>query len=264
MRGILHAENTLARDPARGELRAMRLLIASLTALSLHTAEASAQSTTTNPLDKPAQPSGSRRYSPRPQPAEPPLGSSGGRELQATSTPKIGFETWVAREKTANLDASDPRSFWVHFYRVEKPAALTPGGLAPKLADAVPRPRSAWWMTRGETRNLAQLLYKFGEWSDLADKNRVQVVDKEIGKLSSRYQTLWFHREKEVGPSKSWLIVTDTHSATQTYRFSAADVAGLLELLEKLPALDDELLGRTAPRPPTLQPPNPATEELFK
>ncbi len=243
---------------------AMRLLLASLAALSLHTADASAQSTSTNPLDKPAQPSGSRRYYPRPQPAEPPVGSSGGRELEATTAPKVGFETWVARAKTYDLNASDPRRFWVHFYRVEKPAALNAGGLAPKLADAVPRPRNAWWMTRAETRNLAQLLYKFQEWSDVADKNRVQIVDKEIGQLNSRYQTLWFHREKEIGPSKSWLIVTRTESATQAYRLSAADVAGLLELLDKLPALDDQLVNPAAPSPPTLQPPNPAAEELFK
>ena len=242
----------------------MRLLLTSLAALSLLTATALAQSTSTNPLDKPAQPSGSRRYSPRTQPAEPPLGSTGGRELEATSAPKVGFETWVAREKTYYRDATEQNQLWVHFYRVENPAALNPGGLGPKVADAVPRPQRAWGMSRVDSRTLAQLLYKFVEWSDVADKNRVQVVDKEIGKLDGRNQTLWFHREKEVGPPKSWLVVIDDYNDGQRYRLSAPDVAALLELLDKLPALDDQLLNRSAPRPPSLPPPNPAAEELFK
>ena len=241
-----------------------RLLTATLAALGVLAADAAAQSASTNPLDKPAQPSGSRRYYPRTEPAEPPLGSTGGRELEAMSTPKVGLETWVARAKTYARDPSEQSHVWVRFYRVEKPASLNPGGLAPKVADAVPRPQKAWYMLRSETRNLAQHLYKFVEWSDVADKNRVQVVDKEIGQLNSRQQTLWFHREKEVGPSKSWLIVNNNYDDGQRYRLSTADVAALLELLDKLPAIDDQLLNRAAPRPPNLQPPNPAAEELFK
>jgi len=240
----------------------MRFLTPGLALFGLLATDALAQSTSTNPLDKPAERTGSRRYYPRPQPAEPPFGSTGGREVEATSA-KVGSETWVARAQTSARDPSEQNQVWVRFYRVEKLASLSPSGLGPKVADAVPRPQKPWQMQRRETRNLAQLLYKFVEWSDVADKNRVQVVDKEIGPLNSPSQTLWFHREKEAGPSKSWLIVNENYGG-QRYRLSATDVAALLELLDKLPALDDQLLNRAAPKPPNLQPSNPATEELFK
>lgn len=242
----------------------MRFLSPGLALFGLLATDALAQSTSTNPLDKPAERTGSRRYYPRTQPAQPPPGSSGRRELEATSAAKIGFETWVARAATSAHTPSEQSQVWVRFYRVEKPTSLSPGGLGPKVADAVPRPQTPWQMTRSDSRNPAQLLYKFVEWSDVADKNRVQVVDKEIGPLNSpSSQTLWFHREKEAGPSKSWLIVNENYGG-QRYRLSATDVAALLELLDKLPALDDQLLNRAAPKPPNLQPSNPATEELFK
>lgn len=241
----------------------MRFLSPGLALFGLLATDALAQSTSTNPLDKPAERTGSRRYYPRTQPAQPPPGSSGRRELEATSAAKIGFETWVARAATSAHTPSEQSQVWVRFYRVEKPTSLSPGGLGPKVADAVPRPQTPWQMTRSDSRNLAQLLYKFVEWSDVAEKNRVQVVEKEIGQLKNRDQTLWFRREKEGNASKSLLVVNDNYSG-QRYRLSATDVAALLELLDKLPALDDQLLNRAAPGSPAQQPPNPATEELFK
>ena len=237
----------------------MRYLIVSLAAVFLFAVEASAQSPSGNSLDKPAQRSGVRSHTwSRPESTEPPPASSGGKEMEATTAPKVGLETWVVRERVykSNFDTGKP-NLWLNFYRVEKAAALTHGTLNQRGGAAVPRPKQPWSMTREDTHTLAQHLFKFVEWSDVAEKNRVQEVHKEIGQLPSHVQTFWFHREKEAGPSKSWLIVTSFNS-TQIYRLSAADAAALLELLDKLPGLEDQLLERNAP------PPNKGTDALFK
>jgi hypothetical protein len=105
-----------------------------------------------------------------------------------------------------------------------------------------------------------QILYKFVEWSDVADKNHVVEMNKEIGKLPSLGQTLWFYREKEAGPPKSWLTVGYSTASRPTYWLSAADGAALTELIDKLAGLEDQLLGRAAP-PPT---PKNSTDSLFK
>ena len=238
----------------------MRYLIVSLAAVFLFAVEASAQSPSGNSLDKPAQRSGVRSHTwSQPQPNNVPPAGNGGKQMEASTTPKAGLEPWGVRERLGESYSDNAKpNLWLYFYRVEKVAALTPGSLNPRGGDAVPRPKQPWWMSREESHTLAQHLYKFLEWSDVADKNHVQEVHKEIGQLPRILQTLWFHREKEVGPSKSWLIVTSSLHGTPIYRLSAADVAALLELLDKLPGLEDQLLGRNAP------PPNKGTDALFK
>ena len=71
----------------------MRYLIVGLAAVSLLAAEASAQSSSGNPLDKPAQRSGARSRSwTQPQPNNVLPAGNGGKQLEASSTPKAGLE----------------------------------------------------------------------------------------------------------------------------------------------------------------------------
>jgi len=139
---------------------------------------------------------------------------------------------------------------WVHFYQLEKKASLAPGTLNQADNNPVPRLKTPWTMVRDDASTLAEALKKFNEWSDVAEKNKVQDVHKEIAQLGTR-QTLYFHREKDAVSSKSWLVVTYNFSKTQQqYKLSAVDVSALAELLGKLPALDAQV-GKTEPKKPT-------------
>lgn len=236
---------------------------ASSQSLSINPLESS-QSPSTNTLDKPAQPTGGvRRWNRYTRPEAPPDSRSGGKELTATTAPKIGMDPWVVRERAyrSYADSAKP-SLWVSFYKVEKQSALSPGTLAQKEGAMVPRQNRDWSMSREDSRELIQHLYKFTEWSDVAGKNGVAEVHKEIGQIRGRDLTLWFHRDKASGP-KSWLVVTEGEEMTPKYRLSSGDVNALTELCDKLAGLDDQLLGRAAQAVPAA-PPGKPTDSLFK
>lgn len=225
-------------------------------------AEMSAQSPATNSLDQPAQSTGGirpwNRSIRRTTPA--PARNSDGRDLEVTTAPKVGQDPWGVRQRVYS-SYSDPGrpTQWVSFYKMEKPAALALGSVAPKGETLMPTSNRPWSMTREDSRALVQHLYKFTEWSEVADKNRVTEVHKEIGQLRRGIEAVWFHRDTATA-SKSWFVVTETATNQTKYRLSATDVGALVELCNKLPGLDDRQLGRDTPPPPPSKP----TDSLFK
>ncbi|MCE9610353.1 MAG: hypothetical protein K8R23_09190 [Chthoniobacter sp.] len=242
----------------------MRNIIVGLMAAFFFVADARSESPSANPLDRPAQSTGGvRRWNHYTRPETAPDRRSGGKELTATTAPKIGVDPWGVREQ-AFRPYSDSATFnlRVSFYKIEKPSTLTPGTLGQKGGTMVPTQSREWSMWRENSRELIQHLYKFAEWSDVAVKNGVAEVHKEIGQIRGQGQTLWFHRDKESGP-KSWLVVTENEDATPIYRLSTPDVNALVELCDKLAGLDDQLLGRGA-QPAPSAPPSKPTDSLFK
>jgi hypothetical protein len=174
------------------------------------------------------------------------------KSAEATSAQRVGTEPWVIRDHFVKAYPSLNKIIhYVYFYQLEKKASLTPGALIQANNNPVPRLKAPWRIAREDANTLAESLKKFNEWSEVAEKNRVPEVHKEIASLPSRYQVLYFHREKEAGGTKSWLIVTNSISKKDEYKLSGTDVSALVELLGKLPALDAQVLDKTEPKKPT-------------
>lgn len=174
----------------------------------------------------------------------------------ATSTPRVGTEPWVIRDHFVQAYPSIGKVVqYVYFYQAEKKPSLTPGTLKQANDYPVPRLNEPWRIGREEADKLGDYLKKFNEWTVVAEKNQVQELHKELGPVSPS-QVVYFHREKDLGSSKSWLVIAHSFSGAPKYiyKLSAADVSALAELLEKLPALDAQVMPK---------PKNP-TDALFK
>jgi hypothetical protein len=207
----------------------------------------------TNPLDQPARASGVRGRGQTPAPA----GNAGANVFEASSAQKIGTEPWVIRAEVAGINREAGRVLqWISLYKVEKKSSLAAAALnQADNTDAVPRSRQPWAMRRDVLPTLTGLLQKFTEWSEVAKKNDVREVHKEIGLIKVRDgEMLYFHREK--GSAFSWLIVANASTLRPIYKMTESDVSAIIELLEKLPAPGLQGFGQT--------PPPKAADSLFK
>ena len=197
---------------------------------------------------------------------------------EATSTPKMGDNTiWVMRidlprniphrtnapdgganfpDGGANGNTKSGLSF-LRFYQTEKKQSLA----GASLRAAEPKPflgyYKGWSISHADVSKLGEFLNKFTDWSEVARKNNVTEVHKEIGVLPTSRDTLYFHVGKEGAGTKNCIMIKAPYGQIGLERkLRPDDVSSLLELIDKLPALEAKIPGNSVP--------NKATDALFK
>jgi hypothetical protein len=104
-------------------------------------------------------------------------------------------------------------------------------------------------ISREEADIMIAMLRKYGEWAQVAHKNGVKSFTKEMGKVSPIGPTYLFC----VANGKCW--IQDENLGDPPFVLTDVDIADLLGLLSKLPAIDDAFLHSK---------PKSATDALFK
>lgn len=105
------------------------------------------------------------------------------------------------------------------------------------------------WLPRKDAQDMVELLKKFGDWVDVARKNNVTSLTKEIGKVSGISVTFIIERENVV------LKYVVRGNAIIPKGLDSRDLKTVLGLFEQLPTMDAEIA------PPV----KPATKDsLFK
>ena len=177
--------------------------------------------------------------------------------VEFSSTPAEGKATWVMRSECSSY--------------MEKQGA--PPRLLSELAfyiksDSRPPTRafsgtpSGWRLMKSEISKVTELLKKFPQWTQVAQKNKVNELRKEIGRIKgpSGETALAFDVRSDQSSAIYSLLILNGNGGVQLEErpLDSTDVSAILELLGKAPALDAKLQDKI------LHPNGAAKDALFK